>query len=276
MTKKEQIAKGDFIISLATMLSDNKEDVRNSVIESIAKTNAQFVYMHPIDNIDLKLYYTQFVKYEVGSEEGICALLLNTFVKECDEKTKNYIKELDIGYISAETFAGEEEFEEIYKLSLQGKEKILIVGDELKEHKNIKNIVKILALIKKFTDFKLVVLSKYLERKINSCLDFELEEINEIVSFNGALVHKIIDNNEADDKLIVSETFANIVKVSDGDEVYVITKDEKFKKIVKLDNRLLGTISIIKEKVNSEILLGYRYKQVKIQKVQDFEEEVFN
>ena len=52
------------------MLADNKEEVRNSIIESIAKTNAKFVYMHPIDNIDLKLYYTQFIKYEVGSEEG--------------------------------------------------------------------------------------------------------------------------------------------------------------------------------------------------------------
>ena len=71
MNKKEIISKSDFILSLGTMLSNNKEEVRNSIIESIAKTNAQFVYMHPIDNIDLKLYYTQFIKYEAGSEEGI-------------------------------------------------------------------------------------------------------------------------------------------------------------------------------------------------------------
>ena len=88
MIKREIIAKSDFIISFGSMLADNKEDIRNSIIESIAKTNAKFTYMHPIDNIDLKLYYTQFIKYEVGSEEGICALLMDTFIKECDEKTR--------------------------------------------------------------------------------------------------------------------------------------------------------------------------------------------
>ena len=85
------------------MLADNKEDIRNSIIESIAKTNAKFTYMHPIDNIDLKLYYTQFIKYEVGSEEGICALLMDTFIKECDEKTRKFINDLDLGYISGES-----------------------------------------------------------------------------------------------------------------------------------------------------------------------------
>ena len=40
MNKKEIISKSDFILSFATMLADNREDVRDSVIESIAKTNA--------------------------------------------------------------------------------------------------------------------------------------------------------------------------------------------------------------------------------------------
>jgi len=61
MSKKELISKSDFILCLGTMLSNNKEEVRNSIIESIAKTNAQFIYMHPIDNIDLKtLLYTVY------------------------------------------------------------------------------------------------------------------------------------------------------------------------------------------------------------------------
>ena len=159
MTKKERIAKSDFIISFGTMLNDNREDVRNSVIESIAKTNAKFTYMHPIDNIDLKLYYTQFIKYEVGSEEGICALLLDTFVKKCDENLKEFINNLDLGYISAESSAGEEEFEEAYENYLEAKNKLLIIGDDLIEHERIENIIKLLALIKKYTDFELIVLN---------------------------------------------------------------------------------------------------------------------
>lgn len=81
MNKKELIAKSDFVITLGTMLSNNKEAYRDSIIESIAKTNAKFVYMHPIDNIDIKLYYTQFIKYEVGSEEGFVLYFLMLLLK---------------------------------------------------------------------------------------------------------------------------------------------------------------------------------------------------
>ena len=267
MTKKERIAKSDFIISFGTMLNDNREDVRNSVIESIAKTNAKFTYMHPIDNIDLKLYYTQFIKYEVGSEEGICALLLDTFVKKCDENLKEFIDNLDLGYISAESSAGEEEFEEAYENYSEAKNKLLIIGDDLIEHERIENIIKLLALIKKYTDFELIVLNDDLEDKINSCENFDLEEIEELKSFNGTLVYKLIDDAQ-NDKLISSVTFANIAKVANNDEIYIKTKYEKIKRTLKIDETLNGTIAILRVKNGEDTFDGYRYKQVKIEKVE--------
>jgi NADH-quinone oxidoreductase subunit F len=267
MTKRELIAKCDFIISIGSMLADNKEDIRNSIIESIAKTNAKFTYMHPIDNIDLKLYYTQFIKYEVGSEEGICALLLDTFVKECDEKTRKFINDLDLGYISAESSAGEEEFEEAYENYKEAKNKLLIIGDDFVEHEKIENIIKLLALIKKHTNFELIVLNEDLENKINSCTNFDLEEIEELKSFNGTLVYKLIVENQSDE-LIASKTFANIAKVADGDEIYINSKDEKIKKTLKVDETLNGTIAILKVKNIDDVFNGYRYKQVKIEKVE--------
>lgn len=267
MTKRELIAKSDFIISIGSMLADNKEDIRNNVIESIAKTDAKFTYMHPIDNIDLKLYYTQFIKYEVGSEEGICALLLDTFVKECDEKTRKFINDLDLGYISAESSAGEEEFEEAYENYKEAKNKLLILGDDFVEHEKIENIIKLLALIKKYTNFELIVLNEDLENKINSCTNFDLEEIEELKSFNGTLVYKLIVENQSDE-LIASKTFANIAKVANGDEIYINSKDEKIKRTLKVDETLNGTIAILKVKNSDDIFNGYRYKQVKIEKVE--------
>ena len=56
-----------------------------------SKNGSNFVYMHPIDNANLKSSYSQFIKYEVGSEEGICALLLDTLLKNCDENTKTLL-----------------------------------------------------------------------------------------------------------------------------------------------------------------------------------------
>ena len=267
MIKREIIAKSDFIISFGSMLADNKEDIRNSIIESIAKTNAKFTYMHPIDNIDLKLYYTQFIKYEVGSEEGICALLMDTFIKECDEKTRKFINDLDLGYISGESSAGEEEFEESYSNYLEAKNKLLIIGDDLIEHEKIENIIKLLALIKKYTNFELIVLNEDLGNKINLRTNFDLEEIEELKSFNGTLVYKLIDEQQ-NDELIASKTFANIAKVANGDEIYINSKDEKIKRTLKVDETLNGTIAILKVKNSNDIFNGYRYKQVKIEKVE--------
>lgn len=267
MNKIEIIAKSDYIISFGSMLSDNRENETNSIIEAIAKTNAKFTYMHPIDNINLKLYYTQFIKYEVGSEEGICALLLETFAKNYDENVNKFINDLDLGYISAESSAGEEEFEEAYENYVEAKNKLLIIGDDLVEHERIENIIRLVALIKKYTDFELLILNNDLENKVNSCTNFDLEEIEELKSFNGTLVYKLIDNTQ-NDELISSVTFANIAKVSNNDEIYINTKDEKIKRILKIDESLNGTIAILKVKNSDNIFNGYRYKQVKIEKVE--------
>ncbi len=266
MDKKEIIAKSDFIITLGSMLADNKEEIRNKIIESIAKTNAHLVYMHPIDNIDVSLYYNQFIKYEVGSEEGICALLVDTFVKDCDENTKKYIDSLDLGYISAESSAGEEEFEEAYEESQNHQFKTLVIGDDLIEHERVDNIVKLLAVFKKYTDFNVIVLNEELEEKINSSSCEDLEDIADLKSYNGTLLYRLVDE-EDNDKLICSKTFANIAKVSNKDKVNILYQDESVQREIKINPELSGTIAIAKATALSDkkIFNDYRYKQVKIQ-----------
>lgn len=265
MSRDELITQSDFILSFGTMLDEN-QDVKKSVLEAILNNSSNFVYMHPIDNNSLKNSYSQFIKYEVGSEEGICALLLEAFVKNSDEDTRKFIDDLDLGYISAESSAGEEEFEEAYNSYLLAKNRLFIIGNDLVEHEKIENIIKLLALIKKYTEFRLIVLDSELENKINSCENFDLEDIEELKSFNGTLVYKLI--NEDSEELLSSQTFANIAKVKNGSEVYINFKNEKIKKTLKVDDKLNGTIAILKIGNNNNVLNGYRYKQVKIEKVE--------
>jgi NADH-quinone oxidoreductase subunit F len=266
MNNHEIISKSDFILSFGTMFEDNLI-IKKSVLESVKNSGAKFVYMHPIDNINLKPFYSQFIKYEVGSEEGISTLLLATFVKECDEQTKKFINDLDLGYISAESSAGEEEFEDAYKSYLDAKFKTLIIGNDLVEHEKIENIIKLLSIIKKHTEFNLIILDNNLENRVNSCKDFTLDDIEELKSFNGTLVYKLIED-ENNDELIASKTFANIAKVGNGDEIYINSKNEKIKRVLKIDETLNGTIAILKVKNSEDIFSGYRYKQVKIEKVE--------
>jgi NADH-quinone oxidoreductase subunit F len=264
MNNIETILNSDFIISFGAFIEE--KELKNSIVEAVKKNSAKFIYMHPVDNFDLKSFYTQLIKYEVGSEEGICGLLLNSFVPNCDEKTKSYIDNLDLGYISAESSAGEEEFEEAFENSQQSKVKTLIIGDDLVNHERVENIIQLITLIKKYSDFNLVVLNEELSQKIDSCKNFDLEELEELKSFNGTLVYKLIDENN--DELIASQTFANVAKVSNGNEVYVISKNEKVKRVLKIDENLHGTIAILKTKINEDIFNGYGYKQVKIEKVE--------
>ena len=152
------------------------------------------------------------------------------------------------------------------KSRLIEKIKTLIIGDDLVNHERVENIVKLLAIFKKYSDFNLVVLNEDLAKKIDSCKNFDLKELEELKSFNGTLVYKLIDENN--DELIASQTFANVAKVSNGNEVYVILKNEKVKRVLKIDENLHGTIAILKTKINEDIFNGYGYKQVKIEKVE--------
>lgn len=264
MTKFKDLQKCDFILSFGTFFENNIE-LKDEVLKSIEQNKAKFVYMFPIDNANLKPFYTQFVKYEVGSEEGICALLLDTFVKDCDDKTLEFIENLDLGYISAESSAGEEEFEEAQACYENANSKILIIGEDIKNHERVKNIIKILSLIKKYTDFRLIILDEDVEKSINSCQDFDLEEIEELKSFNGTLVYSLVGVETP--TLLASQTFANIAKVKDGDHINIIclnTKDETIKKVLKIDENLTGTVAILKVKDSPN---EYKYKQVKIEKI---------
>lgn len=268
MDIKEIIAKSDYIITFGSFLSSDNLEIQEAIIQAIAKNSAEFVYMHPIDNVDLKVYYSQFIKYEVGSEEGISSLLLDTFVKNSDEKIEAYIDELDIGYISAESSAGEEEFEEAYERSLDKSQKTLILGRDIFTHNRVENITKILSVIRKYSGLTVISLDKEYQDIINEVLDENLEDVEELHSYNGTVVYRIY-GEENNSSIVGSESFARIAKIANKDEIYVNCCGEKIKKSFIIDKNLYGTIALCAMNIDDSNCLseGYRYKQVKIEKV---------
>ncbi|TLP38559.1 hypothetical protein [Arcobacter arenosus] len=265
---KEIISKSDYIITFGSFLAADNIEIQESIIEAIAKNTAEFVYMHPIDNIDLKVYYSQFIKYEVGSEEGIASLLLDTFVKNSDEKIQNYIAELDIGYISAESSAGEEEFEEALERANSKINKTLIVGRDIFSHERVENITKILSVISKFSDLKIVCLEKEYQKILDEICDESLEEPEELHSYNGTVVYRLYGEEDTN-TLVGSASFERIAKVKDGDDIYINFNGEKIKRKFSVNKDLYGTIALcaMDTEDSSSLSQGYRYKQVKIEKV---------
>lgn len=252
------IKNSDFLISFGTCFKSNDE---KEILESLKSFENQFVFMHPIDNSELKSVYSQFIKYEVGSEEGIVAMLLNAFARNLTPAMTDFIEDLDLGYISAESSAGEEEFEEALEKYEESSNKTLIVGSDIKNHDRFENIVNMLSVLKKYSDFNFLVLDKEIENKINEINNETIEEVDELNSYDGTVSY-FVSNDDYLNNINASLSFSKIAKVENNDEVYVCFDDKKLKKIFKVDENLSGTVAI-----SNDICDGYCFKKVKLLKV---------
>jgi NADH-quinone oxidoreductase subunit G len=154
----EIIKNSDAIVMLGTRISRDNPGVKYSVNIATKKQRAQFIYMHPIDDIALQNKYTQFVKYEAGSEEGVIALLASYLINDIPQQYKAYFDDLDIGNLSGESSVGEEELESIVKKLVRRDNKTLIIGEDVYAHPNAKNIARFIGLIDRYTDFNVVLI----------------------------------------------------------------------------------------------------------------------
>jgi len=151
------IAMSDYVIMLGSRISRDNPGVKYHLNIATKKQRAQFIYMHPIDDEQLKNKYTQFVKYEVGSEESVIALMAKYLITNPTKQMEEFFDDLDIGYLSAETNVGEEELESMVKKLIRRKNKTLVVGTDLFGHKKASNIGKLVGFIEKYSDFKVVI-----------------------------------------------------------------------------------------------------------------------
>ena len=160
------IKKSDVVIVIGSRISTDNPAVRYAVTTAARHNGAKITYMHPLEDTLMQNTVTQFVKYEVGTEEGVFAMLAASLLKDADlsDEEKRYFNELDEGYLSAETNVGDEEFEMIAKSLFRRERKTLVIGSDLLSHKRAGNIARLAAMIEKYSDFSVVVIP----REINS------------------------------------------------------------------------------------------------------------
>ena len=146
-------------IILGSCFSADNPMVRSSLENAQKEREAYIAYMHPLEDESLKNIVSQHIKYEVGSEEGLVAMLANLVLdKVGKEKSKSFLDDLDIGYICGESSVGEEEFELLFEKLLGCEKRVLIVGSDLYNHPRAKNIAKILGMISKHSDFEIFMI----------------------------------------------------------------------------------------------------------------------
>lgn len=154
----ENISDSKGVIVFGTKINDDNPMVKYHINMASKWHRARVVYMHPIEDIEIKNIVTQFIKYEVGSEEGVTALLVDTLLKDIDIPVgvRAFLDDLDIGNLSAESNVGEEELEDLSKSLDKKSDFSLVVGADLYSHPQAENIAKLLALLEREAHFNVV------------------------------------------------------------------------------------------------------------------------
>lgn len=255
----------DAIITIGTRISDDNPKVKKYIETMLQNKNVEFIYMHPIDDISLQDKYTQYIKYEAGSEEGVMALLASFIISNAPTHLQQYLEDLDIGYLSGESSVGEEELELLVEKLANKKEITLLIGEDIYTHTSFDNILQLIRLINLNTDINIVLLNSTIQIDLSDSIN--LEEVSDIQTYNGSIVYMIHSDT---DILKGSASFAMAAKIKNEELVTIRYKNASVKKQFLIDSDIRGTIALcpLQKNQTDDFVDGYRFKQVKIQKVE--------
>lgn len=258
----------DLILIVGTLLSrDNKalyEEVQLS-----SRNGAKIVYLMSMEDNKLSLETTFFSRYEVGSEEGVFALLGKGLLAKSalSLDLQNYFNDLDEGYLSAESNVGEEEIDEIISLCQGSQNTLLILGEDLYTHPRASNIAFLAGLISNFGKAKILIpdLQKDEITLVEDTTEVLPEEICALKSFDGTIVYgcDALFDDEAE-LLIGSAQFRMAAKVQNGEKIHVAINQEMYPRTFVLDDSLKGTIALMPRTLKNDT--SYRYHVAKIVK----------
>ncbi|MBN2767974.1 MAG: (2Fe-2S)-binding protein [Campylobacterales bacterium] len=149
----------DAIIIFGTRINDDNPMVKYHISMASKWHRARVAYLHPMEDVSMSKIVTQFIKYEVGSEEGVVALLANAFLSDLrlSDAVKEYLESLDVGNLSAESNVGEEELEGLVNSFEKKNTFSFVIGADLYAHPRAQEIAKVLALFEKYLDCNVIL-----------------------------------------------------------------------------------------------------------------------
>lgn len=254
----------DLIVCVGTLPSRHDK----TLLESLSTSGAKLVYLFTMEDQALVKACTFFSRYEVGSEEGVLALLAKSFLLhvKIPKEVNHYFEAIDDGYISAESNLGEEEIEEIEALYKEASNVLLVLGDDIIRHPRATNIAHLAGLIAQYGKAKLLVVGAQPEEVVTADTQCVLEEIEDLKSFDGVVVYQCPVQNIEEENLVIGSTqFQMAAKVQQGDKITVAMNQEVYPRTFVRDDSLKGVIALMPcAKADS----SYPYHVVKIVKAE--------
>ena len=219
----EAVKQAEAAIIIGSRVATDNPGVRYALTTAARHNGAKIVYAHPMEDTLMQNTATQFMKYEVGTEEGVMALLAYELLKgaDVDEASRAYLDGLDLGYLSAESNVGDDELLAMTKSFARAENKVLILGSDLFAHERAQNIAKLAALIEKYTDFSLLIIP------------------NEVNSLGVSLICEL-DKDEEIDNVVGYNAHGDFVIASfDGANLAMPALNQQEGSVVSIDNRVL-------------------------------------
>jgi NADH-quinone oxidoreductase subunit G len=221
----DAIKQADAIIMIGSRIATDNPAVRYALTTASRHNGAKIVYAHPLEDALMQNTVTQFMKYEVGTEEGVMALLTNAILRDADlaEDERAFFNDLDFGYLDAETNVGDEELSLMMKSFKRAKNRVLIIGNDIVAHERAANIAKLAAMIEKYSDFSLVVVP------------------NEVNTLGVSLINTL-DKDENIANVVGYNAEGSFVISSLGDaDMAIPALNQQEGTFVSIDNRVLPT-----------------------------------
>lgn len=217
----------------------------------LPKCDANF---YPFLDCETDLY----VRYEIGTEEGVVALFLYEFVSNsADSKLSDFINALDYGYLSAETNVSEEELQMLKNAILKSKNPLLLVGRDILAHSRKTNILNMLSALKAHSKFDILCEGDSLPQ------NYALESPQNLPEHNGCVIfvdyfngdfaqdsRNLMDlQNLHDSKQIptlkISREFARAWRLNDKQEIRFLLDSQEIYAICELSENFSGIIGIL-------------------------------
>ncbi len=193
------LKKADGIIIIGSMVATDNPGIRYALTIAAKHNGAKIIYAHPIEDDLMQNIITQFLKYEVGTEEGVVALLAKYILKNYDlnPNDQEYFNNLDDGYLSAESNIGEDELELMMKFLSRTKNNVLVIGEDIITHARAYNIAKLVAIIEKYSNFKILIIPKNVNTLgVSLICDLDIDDDSDAVGYqdNGTFLISSLPN----------------------------------------------------------------------------------
>lgn len=246
----------DTLIVIGAFLG--KEDpTRLSQLEQCLSEGKKLIYLFSMEDPYFTPKSDFFSRYEVGSEEGVLALLSKALLLHVDlpDTLKAYFEGLDEGYLSGESNLGEEEIAQIETLLQEASGIVLWLGGDIHAHPRAHNIIHLAKTIETYRDAVVFGCEEVLVSGLP-------EAVAALKSFDGTVVYAIQDPQE-EGMLYGSVQFAVAAKLCANDRVSMEIEEKRYTCTFVQDERLKGTIALLPI---ADALKGYPYNVTKLVK----------